>query len=156
MNEPDECIAYAEHMHHEHRRLNRLLLEIGRDFGRLDSPLRPPELLTHLSERIADLRQQLQAHYAEEEAGGCLEEAVTRCPSLACDCQAIVAEHPLLDRMLGDLLAKTRDATARPAEQQQAWRDFYTKIQLHDAAETRLLQTAFGAEAADHDVEEAE
>ena len=156
MNEPDECIAYAEHLHHEHRRLNRLLLEIGREFSLLDSPSRPPGLLTRLGKRIVDLRKQLQAHYAEEEAGGCLEEAVARCPSLALDTKVIVKEHPLLDRMLDDLLAQIRELTAEAGELQQAWRDFYTKIQLHEAAETRLLQTAFGAESADYDVEEAD
>jgi hypothetical protein len=153
MNDPDECFAYAEHLNHEHGRLNRLLLEIGHEMAQLGRPDQPQELVAHLGVRIANLCTQLQAHYAEEEAGACLQEAVTRCPSLAMNARTILGEHPELVRMLEHIAAQTSATATKPSEIQQAWQMFSKKFHAHEAAETRLLQMAFGAEAADLDVE---
>ena len=152
MNGSEECFAYAEHLNHEHRRLNQLLRDINHDVTQLgQGDVRTP--IAALGKRIDDLRRQLQTHYAEEETGGCLEEAVTRCPSLASDTKTILEEHPQLDRMLERLAAQTSDPAARPADVQQSWQLFSKKFHAHEAAETRLLQMAFGADAADLDVE---
>jgi len=153
MNDPEECFAYAEHLNHEHRRLNQLLAAIGHDVVQLGGQEKGQSQIARLRKRIADLRQQLQAHFAEEESGGCLEEAVTRCPSLAVDTKAILEEHPQLDQMLGQLAAQTGDPAAKAAELQRNWQAFSKKFHAHEAAETRLLQMAFGGDAADLDVE---
>src|SRR5690349_18183017 len=153
MNEPDECVAYAEHLHHEHSRLNRLLLGIGEEISRLGLPDTDRSLRAQIETRLTDLRDQLKTHFAEEEDGGCLEEAVTRCPSLATDAKAIFEEHAVLDRLLCAVLVQVSDPAATTVEMQGSWKKFYKKIQAHEAAETRLLQMAFGAETADHDVE---
>ena len=58
--------------------------------------------------------------------------------------------------MLARLIAQTTDPAVKPTELQQAWQSFYSKIQIHEAVETRLLQMAFGEHAADYDVEEPE
>jgi len=156
MNDSEGCRALAEHLHHEHGRLNRLLLETGHEVAGLASVAQPEQALAQLALRLADLRKQLQSHFAEEEAGGCLEEAVTRCPSLAEDSKAVVREHPQLDRMLEQLVAQTRDATAVLADIQRSYRAFFEKLQAHEAAQNRILQMAFGAEAADYDIEEVD
>jgi hypothetical protein len=109
-----------------------------------------------LGKRIDDLRRQLQTHFVEEETGGCLEEAVTRCPSLGAETKAILEEHPQLDGMLGHLVAQTGDPAAGALQVQQNWQAFSKMFHAHEAAETRLLQMAFGGETADLDVEEAE
>ena len=100
MNGADDCHAYVEHLQHEHGRLHRLLLEIGHEVAAFSGVGQSPDAVVHFAQRLTDLRQQLQTHFAEEEAGGCLEEAVVRCPSLREDCKTILAEHPHLDRML--------------------------------------------------------
>lgn len=153
MNEAVGCHAYVEHLQHEHSRLNHLLLEIGHEVGALSQAGQPASSIAHLGPRLADLRQQLKAHYAEEESGGCLEEAVTRCPSLSGETKAIVAEHPVLDRMLEQLVAQTRKPAVSTADVQRDYRTFAEKLHAHEAAENRLLQMAFGTEAADYDVE---
>ena len=153
MNDPEECFAYVEHLHHEHGRLNRLLLDIGHEIAQLGRPDTDRGLRERLESRITDLCDQLNAHFAEEEDGGCLEEAGTRCPSLAADIKTIFEEHRVLDRLLCRLLAHASDVASTPAEIQTSWQEFYTKIQSHEAAETKVLQMAFGGDAADLDVE---
>lgn len=156
MNDSEECFAYAEHLYHEHGRLNRLLLEIGNEIAHLNGPDADRERLQRLETRITDLCNQLKVHFAEEEDGGCLEEAVTRCPSLAAEVRTILEEHHVLVRLLCGLLAQVNDPAATPGDIRASWQTFHAKIQSHEVAETRLLQMAFGAEAADLDIEGAE
>lgn len=156
MNDPKECFAYAEHLQREHHRFNQLLGQIGHEVAQLAGQGEQQATIARLGKRLTDLHHELQSHYAEEEAGGCLEEAVTRCPSLAKDSKSILEEHPQLNRMLAHLIAQTTDPAVKPTELQQEWQAFYSKIQIHEAAETRLLQMAFGADAADYDVEGTE
>lgn len=152
MSEGASGHAYIDHLLHEHDRLNKLLLEIGREVANLSQASPSQNALAHLAQQFADLRRQLQAHFAEEEAGGCLEEAVTRCPSLGIDSNTIVAEHPFLDRMLDQLVTQTRNLAVAPADVQRDFREFVDKLHAHEEAENRLLQMAFGAESADYDV----
>lgn len=153
MSDPEDCVAFAEHLYHEHHRLNRLLLEISHDVVKLGQPEAQQSLRMHLDARITDLRDQLKSHFAEEEAGGCLEEAVTRCPSLARDTNTIFQEHHLLDQLLCRLQSQVSDSAAMPTDIQASWQAFYNKIRAHEAAETRLLRTAFGHESAEYDAE---
>jgi Hemerythrin HHE cation binding domain len=151
MNGADDCRAYVEHLQHEHGHLNQLLLEIGHEVAALDKVGDRPDPIGHLARRLSDLRQQLQKHFAEEETGGCMEEAVTRCPTLRESSKGILVEHPQLDRMLEQLLEQARAAAA--ADVQRDFQVFANKLREHEQAENRLLQMAFGAEAADYDVE---
>jgi hypothetical protein len=57
--------------------------------------------------------------------------------------------------MLEQLVTQARDRQCRSTTQ-RCYRALAEKLQAHEAAETRLLQMAFGGEAADHDVEEVE
>jgi hypothetical protein len=152
MNESDGCRALVEHLHHEHHRLNQMLLEIGHEVAASDQVGRPTGTYGRVSQRLAELRSELQAHFAEEEKGGCLE-AVVRCPSLSGESKSVLAEHSVLDRLLEQLLTQTRNPAAVSADIAANHRAFVEKLQAHDAAETRILQMAFGAEAADYDVE---
>jgi hypothetical protein len=153
MEGAEDCRAYVEHLHHEHARLNQLLLSIGHEVKDLSRATESADALTPLGQRFADLHRQLQSHFAEEETGGCLEEAVTRCPSLGDDCKKIVAEHAVLDGTLKELVNEARDPAAVPADLQQKYQAFADRILAHEAAENRILQMAFGADAADYDVE---
>jgi Hemerythrin HHE cation binding domain len=153
MNEAEDCRAYAEHLQHEHSRLNQLLIKTGHEVKKLGQTSQPGEAIDNLAQRFADLRHQLQTHFTEEETGGCLEEAVTRCPSLSEDSKLIVAEHPILDRMLEQLLEQTRNRAVSGPDVERDYQAFAKKLHAHEAAENRLLQMAFGAEATDYDVE---
>jgi iron-sulfur cluster repair protein YtfE (RIC family) len=106
-----------------------------------------------LETRITDLLSQLKAHFAEEESGGCLEEAVSRCPSTARETETVLKEHHQLDQLLCCVLSQVSNL-ATPAEIQASWQAFYAKIRAHEASETRLLRMAFGHESAESDIEE--
>jgi hypothetical protein len=156
MNGAEDCRAYVEHLYHEHHQLDQLVLEIGHEVAELGHAIRTADARAHLAQRLGDLHKQLRTHFAEEEAGGCLEEAVTRCPSLCDECHAILAEHVVLNRTLEDLVKRSRDPELAPADLQRNYQAFVERLRAHDAAETRMLQMAFGAEAADYDVEEVD
>ena len=115
MEADDECAAYAGHLHHEHHRLNRLLLEIGHEVGQLAGAQADRRVVQRLETRITDLLSQLKTHFAEEESGGCLEEAVSRCPSLAGETETILKEHQQLDQLLCRVLSQISDS-ATPAD----------------------------------------
>jgi predicted nuclease with TOPRIM domain len=153
MNGDDSCHAYVEHLQHEHSRLNELLLHLAGEVDQLTAARQPRVALDRFAERLADLRQRLQSHFAEEEEGGCLEEAVSRCPSLTGNAAEIVGEHPRLDEMLQQLILQTHAPAVLPADVQRDYRSFAEKLHAHETAESRLLQKAFGAEAADYDSE---
>ncbi len=55
--------------------------------------------------------------------------------------------------MLEQLVAQTRNSAASAVDVQRDYRAFAEKLHAHEAAENRLLQMAFGTEAADYDVE---
>jgi hypothetical protein len=93
--------AFVEHLQHEHHRLNQLLLEIDKDVAELARANLPAVTFEHLARRLVDLRQELQSHFTEEETGGCLEEAVSRCPSLSENSKRIVSELVDLRSTLG-------------------------------------------------------
>lgn len=152
MNGTEDSRAYVEHLQREHHRLNRLLLEIGHEVEELVRVSQPGITFEHVAQRLADLHQQLRSHFMEEETGGCLEEAVSRCPSLSEDCKRIIAEHAVLDRMLEQLVAQTRNQEVLSADVQRSYRAFAEKLRAHEAAETRLLRMAF-SDAADYDIE---
>jgi hypothetical protein len=150
MNE-SEIRTYVEHLRREHSHFDTMLLKIGHEVAALSHIGQPRGALTRLTQQLAELRQQLQLHFSEEETGGCLEEAVVHCPSLGDEGKTIVAEHPVLDRMLEQLVRQTHDPAASPADVQRSYQAFAEKLRAHEAAENRLLQLAFGAEAADYD-----
>jgi len=156
MNGAQDCRAYIEHLRHEHHQIIQLLLEIGHQITNAGNAAPSSAARDALVRRLGELYKQLRTHFAEEEAGGCLEEAVTRCPSLGDECQTILAEHAVLSRELEQLVKHSQDPSVSPADLALSYQAFAQQLRVHDAAETRMLQMAFGAEAADYDVEEVD
>ena len=146
MRDYEECRPYVEHLRAEHRRLHALfasarcaLSKSGEAESAASSAL-AAELLT-------GLRQELQHHFSEEEAGGCLDEAVSLCPRLAGEEKRIEGEHPLILAQVDRLLAQLQSLRATPATWctlQRELERLFESIQRHEAAENRLLHEAFG------------
>lgn len=157
MMRDEECRPYVEHLRQEHRRLHdvlaqtdRSLAEAGRspDFGRE---------AREIAQRLSNLRDELNHHYAEEEAGGCLEEALLRCPSIAPEVKRVQAEHPALKQEMDLLVAKAAKLAQTPtdwAELKRGFEEIGAKLRMHEAAENRILLYGFGAEAMDEIMEE--
>jgi hypothetical protein len=153
MNGLGNCQAYVEHLQWAHRHLHELVCQIEHALGHAHGGVSDGERSESLARRLRELRAELQSHFCEEEQGGCLEEAVSRCPSLNCQAEAIYAEHRILDQMLEQLLARIHDRTLAEKELQRDFQAFAAKLSAHEAAENRILQMAYGGEAADYDVE---
>jgi chromosome segregation ATPase len=153
MNGVNHCGAYLEHLQAEHHRLNCALIEIRRQFAELNRGASSPDALDRLIERLEDLRRELRSHFAEEEKGGCLEEAVARCPSLGPQNKDLMGEHPQLIRALEQLPAAMKGRATNQEAWQQQFEAFAADLRAHECAENRLLQTALGGDAAEYDVE---
>lgn len=146
MSDDNECRAYATHLLSEHRRLHEKLrgvrLAITSSGGR-GGKLPFPDVVQVLQQ----VREELQGHFAEEEAGGCLDEAVARLPRLSAEARRIEAEHPELLRQL-DLLIEIASDHKRVSIDRLAFDkqfdELYRRLHAHEAAENNLLRQGFG------------
>lgn len=92
--------------------------------------------------RLGGLRNHLAAHFAEEECEGCLEEAVSRRPSLAGEVKQIVAEHRGLMSDLDQMVEKLRvGATPREiATIETEFEAFAERLIDHERREQEAVQ----------------
>jgi hypothetical protein len=147
MRQLDDNFIYVKHLLAEHERLDHLIrrtLATFPNWEELDST-------AWISRTIAGLkliRSALTHHFRDEEQGGCLEEAVARCPALSADVQAIEAEHPQLLAELDSLIRRcgaSTTCTANEAEEVQiAVQALVNKLRTHEALENRIMERGFG------------
>jgi hemerythrin len=129
----DRCQGYMRHMDQEHARLNK---ELRRLQSEVQSGASRAAILTDLE----TMRRDLAAHFCEEEGEGCLEEAVSRCPSLAHEVRAIEAEHRQLLEQLDGIIARQRLPDGISAADLES---FAAAIDRHEAAEDHVVQHGF-------------
>ena len=153
MNGASQCGAYLEHLQCEHRRLNRLLIEIRREIARFRQSTQPEKLADALIDRLENLMIQLRSHFAEEDEGGCLEEALDRCRSIAPNVKVLMDEHPQLAKDLEHLIVGIKSRTMDGETCEQVFDSFAIKLKAHECAENALLQFALSGDASDYDVE---
>lgn len=150
----EECRCYVDHLIAEHRRLHRMLRAARNaivpptaDAGNVPG--------ADIVKVLGEVREELEHHFAQEEGGGCLEEAVSRCPSLSNAVRRIEAEHPLLLESIDRLIAQAQDADQSVQGRIAVACEFdelCAQLNAHEGAENALLSKAFGEvvnEAAD-------
>jgi iron-sulfur cluster repair protein YtfE (RIC family) len=141
------CPIYVEHVLAEHRRLHNMLRLARAAIVQSGGPDRDATT-ADLVRVFQQVRSELAHHFAEEEGGGCLEEAVSRCPRLSGQARRIEAEHPALLRDLDALIvgaqASEKSVEARQ-RMEQAFKALCERLHAHEAAENNLLRQAFGA-----------
>ena len=145
MREYDECRSYTEHLHAEHRRLHRLLTQMRASVGQ-SVGTDGNSSFTDVTQVLRGLREELQHHFAEEEAGGCLDEAVSRCPKLSTEVRRIENEHPELLATVDRLIVLAR-AGGNPDDRQvlnRAFDNLCRQLEAHEAAENKVLSHGFG------------
>jgi hypothetical protein len=146
MRDYNECHTYINHLLAEHRRLHSLLRMASsaiNQSGAPDNDATPVDVATILRHA----REELQHHFAEEEGGGCLEEAVARCPSLSAEAKRIEAEHPDLLCEIDRLIAQAegeKQTVESHVELRHRFDDLRRQLQAHEVAENALLRQAFG------------
>jgi Hemerythrin HHE cation binding domain len=138
---------YVDHLLAEHRRLDQL---IRRTLASLpcweesDVSAWTPRMVAGLEA----IRRELAQHFREEEAGGCLEEAVARCPALSSEVRQIEGEHQGLLGALDELILSCQrltQPTARDAHALgQELRALVHRLRAHEALENRIMQRGFG------------
>ena len=134
MRDYAECQAYVEHLRSEHKQIHEAVVLVEHEL-RASDPLR-------MRGYLQQLRETLSAHFVEEEQGGCLEEAVCCDPRLSPDVSRIEHEHADILKLLDRLIARS-DESQTP-DFHESFRQFAKILHAHEAAEHRILQTAFG------------
>jgi hypothetical protein len=146
MHSYDECRCYVEHFIAEHRRLHRMLCLARSAIVASGGPDRD-STAADIVRVIRQVRDELEHHFAQEEGGGCLDEAVSLCPSLSAEARRIEAEHPQLLTRVDALIADALDYDQSPEKQLALGREFEElcrQLEAHEAAENALLRKAFG------------
>lgn len=147
MHGGDERYAFVDHMLAEHRRVDQL---VRRALAAIPSweETDQPQWLPLMMQGLSAIRTELAHHFQGEEQGGCLEEAVARCPSLAAEVQCVEREHGELLEHLDALIARC-ETTACPSAAKaravdQELRHVVRELRLHEAHENRIMQRGFG------------
>jgi hypothetical protein len=147
MRSYDECRCYVEHLIAEHRRLHRMLRLARATIVASGGPDRDATG-ADIVRVLRQVRDELEHHFAQEESGGCLDEAVSRCPSLSADAHRIEVEHPQLldnvDRLIAQALDCDQSVEKRVALE-RGFDDLCRQLDAHEAAENVLLRKGFGA-----------
>lgn len=102
--------------------------------------------LAHLRDELDELCRAVERHFAQEEAGGYLEEAVTRLPRLHGQSQRLLAEHVELLAQLQQLSQFVRLAQRQPGLGPELARRLTAALErlaVHEEAENSLLQRGF-------------
>jgi hypothetical protein len=142
-----DYVAYATYLRSQHQRLHASLGRIAQLWSLRTERSRPATLILQMIDGTEELRAELAHHFAEEECGGCLEEAVSRCPSLGPEAARLEGEHADLLRQLDHLLLQLRrlQPTEQPTGQMEGeFRRFAKQLEAHESAENRILQEGFG------------
>lgn len=150
MRDDSECRSYVNHLLLEHRRLHGLLRDARRALA-ADGLRKSP---TECADVLRRVRDELKSHFAEEEGGGCLAEAVSRCPALSAEVQTIEAQHPALLLRLERLLAEVAECDSSAqcrVETLLAFDDLLRELRAHEAAENNILRRGFGTNVVDED-----
>lgn len=103
------------------------------------------QILTSLDE----LHQHLKHHFAREEEGGYLEEALVHASRLQSQAAQLMAQHPPLLKKFGDLIAAAKSWKQGQSQWPLLARDLNKAIDElvgHEMGENQLLQEAFAAD----------
>jgi hypothetical protein len=145
-HEHDECRAYMDHIRLQHRQMQQLierLRPLVHGAAGCESAFDDAKLL------VGDLADHFARHVAEEEGGGCLEEAVCRCPRFATQARDVTEQFPRIQAAINRLAAKFTGceclgSSSRMVEQEleQLARD----LSQLESDERHLLREAFGTD----------
>jgi ABC-type transporter Mla subunit MlaD len=139
--------AFAAAFGAEHQELRRLLHALQPALGS-DHPW-SRESARELQARLQDLETCLQRHFAQEESGGYLEEALALAPRFSAQASRLLAQHAELLGKLRQALEQAFAAVESPA----AWQDlqfktttFIKELLAHEADENKIVQRAFNTD----------
>ncbi|MGD9648040.1 MAG: hemerythrin domain-containing protein [Pirellulales bacterium] len=136
--------AYVQQVKAEHYGLEQLLHQLEDAFAAARGNGWPTKAIPQLVKLLTDLREEIERHFAQEEVGGYMEEALSLAPRFSGQAQALLKQHGELSQAVRALLAKTRDPklvdwSGLHAELQTLLK----KLKAHEAGENRIVEAAF-------------
>ena len=146
MRDPDECRPYVMHLHTAHHRIHTMVHDVQSMFAQA-STQHLQQFGPQLAERLGGLRRGLAHHFTEEEQGGCIEEAICHCPSLSREADELEEQHGKLLDLLDNMIrfaSATLTTLESVKEIEAEFREFTKRLHVHETAENRILQQAFG------------
>ncbi|QDU30671.1 hypothetical protein ETAA8_58180 [Anatilimnocola aggregata] len=146
MSEHDDCRAYTDLIRLQHRELRRLieqLLPLVRVAGECNSAFNDAKQL------VGDLADHFAKHVAQETGGGCVEEAVCRCPRLKLQVRDVYAQYPKIQAEIARIFAKfvscgQLGSTSRMVEQELV--QLAQSFDRLESDERYILREAFGSD----------
>lgn len=136
-NQPNDCQSYLLHMNHEHRRMNHQLADVRELFQQAGTDR---TVYANIAMRLHHLQDDLAKHFREEEAGGCIEEAACRCPSLTHEVSIIERQHLELKTQLAALITAVEQADSVSSAD---FEKFTQALDEHEELENHVLQRGF-------------
>lgn len=139
---PDPVIM--EHILAQHRELHAQIMAVR---SALAEPGPPDEIrVRRVRESLAALRGHLGGHFAQEEAGGFLEESITRMPRLAKAMKAVLDEHPgllvELDQLI-EMLGRVDIPSGTWGQAAHDFEQFSQHLVAHERNENAVVQAGY-------------
>lgn len=132
---------FLVHLRAEHERIHEDVCEIERALAARSDPVLPMKIL----DCLLNLRDELVRHFEEEERGGCIDEAASRCPRLSREARSVERQHPQILQRLNHLIERVDDGDSGiDDELVEDFRQLARTLHAHEAAEHRILKEAFG------------
>jgi hypothetical protein len=146
MFEHEDCRTYIDHVRLLFRHIDQMVQRLKEKVNDATGSVAACEDARHL---IADIADKFGAYVAEERGGGCIDEAVCRCPRLAPQEREINLQYPHVQRMIERITRMLAGCDVLGT----SGREIYQEIEQLAAAlsklesdERYLLREAFGAD----------
>jgi hypothetical protein len=136
------------HILAQHRDLHALIASAKTELAAPDAG--DADRVQGLLATLRELRDYLREHFAQEEAGGFLEESVTRMPRLSKAMDAVLAEHPVLLAELDGLIEVVERADIGAGMSSPEWEradhaftEFVHHLLAHERNENAVVQEGY-------------
>ena len=141
--------AYVSSIRADHRHQGRLVHNLRSALENAARSKWSKASTAQIVDYLAVLRDHLAVHFAREEEGGYLEEALVHSPELQPEANRLMDEHPHLltqfDALLGTARAKAGEPAPWPALAKEL-NAVIRELVTHELDENKLLQDAFAAD----------
>ncbi len=141
-----EDTAYLEQVKAEHYGLEQLLRQLEAAFALARARKWLSGSTPRLVELVSELHDQIERHFAQEEVGGYMEEALSRAPRFSTRVETLLKQHHELARAVRDLLSRAQGGRDNPGiwdSLDDDLRALIKKLKAHEAGENHIIEAAF-------------
>ncbi len=138
--------SYLEQVRAEHYGLEQVLHQLTETMATAQAQQWPASSTRHLVVLLTELINQMECHFAQEEVGGYMEEALSRAPRFSAQVAVLLRQHAEFANELRDLLARSQGGGDNP----EFWKQLRAELQAllkrlkaHEAGENRIIEAAF-------------